>query len=64
MPNKTQDAVNWALQQVIINPWGFEVQVSVDTPGLLVDKVREYFNTNNIPYETFSFDDLLPYLTN
>lgn len=50
MPIETKQAVDWALQQV--ENYNYE----------LVDKVREYFNDNNIEYTTFSFDDLTPYL--
>ena len=28
----------------------------------LVDKVRKYFNENNISYGNFSFDDVKPYI--
>jgi hypothetical protein len=28
----------------------------------IVDGIREYFNKNNIEYDTFSFEDLKPYL--
>jgi hypothetical protein len=49
MPNETKDAVLWALSQ--------------GEHGL-VDKVREYFNNNEIEYETFTFDDLIPFLPN
>lgn len=61
MPNETINAVNWALQQNVEGPYG-PYQVTVDTPSELVDKVREYFNTNNIQYSTFSYNDLKPYL--
>ena len=47
MPNETKDAVMWALSQGDHD---------------LVDRVREYFNDNGIEYETFSFDDLVPFL--
>jgi len=64
MPNETQDAVNWALQQQYeIEPGRF-IPVSLDMPFTVVDKVREYFNANNIEYSSFSFDDLKPYLSN
>ena len=28
----------------------------------IVDGIREYFNENNIEYDTFSFEDVKPYL--
>jgi hypothetical protein len=59
MPNETQQAVDWALQQTVVYPWG-EVDVTKDTASELVNKVREYFNENNIEYSTFSYLDLLP----
>lgn len=61
MPIETQDAVNWALGQVVVID-DIEVPVTKDTTHELVDKVREYFNTHGISYETFSYDDLVPYL--
>lgn len=61
MPNETQKAVDWALQQTVdVN--GVEYEVSGNTPALLVMKVREYFNENNIKYETYSYSDLKDYL--
>lgn len=58
MPIETQIAVNWALQQMDLqgNP------ITKDSPQQLVDKVRDYFNANNVTYSTFSYDDLVPYL--
>ena len=52
MPIETQDAINWALQEM---PEGHEFYE-------IVDKVREYFNVNSIVYNTFSYDDLRPFL--
>ncbi len=52
MPKETPQAVEWAMNQM----------QDTDT-HTLVDKVREYFNDNNIVYDTFSYDDLAPYLT-
>jgi len=64
MPEETQQAIEWALQQ--------EYEIESDLvkvsevfeymPFTVVDKVREYFNENNIEYSTFSYDDLIPYL--
>lgn len=31
-------------------------------PNFIVDKVREYFNDNDIPYADFCYEDLIPYL--
>lgn len=62
MPIETQDAVNWALQQQYEIENGYFVNVSADMPFTVVDKVREYFNTNGVQYSTFSFEDLEPYL--
>ena len=61
MPNEILNAVEWALQQSIAYN-DITVQITKDMPMELVDKVREYFNVNNIPYSTFSYDDLVPYL--
>lgn len=62
MPIETQDAVNWAFQQQYEVEPGLNVHVSIDMPFTVVDKVREYFNTNGIVYSTFSYYDLKPYL--
>lgn len=62
MPKETQDAINWALQQKITNAEEEDFPITAEMPGELVDKVREYFNTQNIEYQTFSYADLLPYL--
>lgn len=64
MPLETQEAVNWALQQTITTDWGETYPVTKESYGDLVEKVREYFNTNKIEYTTFSYDDLQPYLSN
>ena len=53
-----QLAIEWALKQEIAP----DIPVSANNHHCLVDKVREYFNVNEIPYETFSYDDLIPYL--
>lgn len=50
MPIETNDAITWALLQLPENEHE------------LVDKVREYFNTNVVVYLTFSYNDLVPYL--
>lgn len=62
MPIETQEAVNWALQQTFDDGFGNQIQVTKEMPSVVVDKVREYFNQNNIEYSTFSFDDLIPFL--
>lgn len=59
MPIETINAVEWALQQTFTNSNGDICLVSKDTPQELTDKVREYFNTKSIPYDTFSFNDLI-----
>jgi hypothetical protein len=57
MPEQTKQAIEWALKQ------DFDGEpVTADFPMGLVAKVREYFNTNNIHYDSFSYDDLIPYL--
>lgn len=52
MPKETQAAVNWAIGQ------------GSEDPHDIVDRVREYFNDHGIGYDTFSYDDLVPYLEN
>ena len=47
-------AVQWALKQGAIKTEHQD----------LVDKVREYFNVNKIPYETFSYKDLISHIPN
>ena len=51
MPKETKQAIVWSLDQL----------ESVDN-HTLVDMVREYFNENNIEYDTFSYDDLVLHL--
>lgn len=63
MPNETIEAVNWALQQTYIDQFGNQKPITKEAAQQFVDKVREYFNTNNIVYETFSYDDLIPFLS-
>jgi len=61
MPEETNQALGWAMhQQYEIE--GVFIPVSKDIPFSVVDKVREYFNANNIKYESFSYDDLIPYI--
>jgi hypothetical protein len=62
MPLETQLAIDWALQQNTAIDNDIVVQVTKDTPHFLVDKVREYFNTNDIEYSAFSYEDLIPFL--
>lgn len=60
MPSETQQAIDWALKQTISIPSdGIKYSVTKNTPNDLVNKVREYFNTNNISYTTFSYEDLV-----
>lgn len=61
MPNETQEAVNWAITYSYTDEYGMERKASEEN-WLLVDKVREYFNTHNIEYGNFSYDDLVPYI--
>ncbi|QHT60668.1 hypothetical protein GXP70_12435 [Paenibacillus lycopersici] len=58
MPAETAEAVAWALQQSIVVD-GDAYPVKKDTCQMLVDKVSEYFNANNIEYGSFSFADLM-----
>ena len=62
MPIETKDAVNWALKQTYDDGFGNQVPVTKDTPQALVDHVRQYFNDNGIAYNTFNYDDLIPFL--
>ncbi len=55
---KWVDAISWALTQT--NELG--EKITVEMHHSLVDKVREYFNVNDIEYDTFSYEDLIPYL--
>ena len=58
MPEQTKQAIEWALKQ------DFDGEpVTADFPMGLVAKVREFFNANNIPYDSFSYADLEPYLS-
>lgn len=62
MPIETSQALLWALTQPYVDFDGNVNPVTKITIQPLVDKVREYFNTNKITYTTFSYDDLKPYL--
>lgn len=64
MPSKEdfQNAVNYALKQTFTNDFDEVFSITKDTPPQLVDSVREYFNTNNIAYSSFSYEDLKSYL--
>jgi len=61
MPIETQEAVNFAIQYEYVDEFGILHKASEEN-YLLVDKVRAYFNTHEIEYSTFSYDDLVPYL--
>ena len=56
--NEMNEAVAWALQQQYEIEQGVFMPVSIEHPFTVVDKVREYLNTNSIVYDTFSFADL------
>ena len=60
MPKETREALRWALEQVVTDEFGNIYPVA--TPREIVDKVREYFNEHFIEYDTFSYDDLIPFL--
>lgn len=62
MPVETKQAVEWALSQTVVYSNGEEIEVTKHTKTELVDMVREYFNSHNIEYSTFSYDDLIPYI--
>lgn len=62
-----QNAVNWAINQEEYDDLEETIRKVKDESGnvdrsLLVIKVREYFNENNIEYDTFSYQDLEPIL--
>lgn len=61
MPEQTRHAIEEAIQQTIETERG-SIPISLDMPHVIVDRVREYFNTNNIDYNTFSYDDLVPFM--
>lgn len=65
MPNETQEAVKWALEQCFTEE-GHTFCVKGDNgevnKHMLVDYVRKYFNDKEIDYSTFSYSDLKPYL--
>lgn len=62
MPRETSQAIEWALQQQYKDILGDMLPVTKTDPMGLSTKVREYFNSNNITYATFSYEDLKPYL--
>ena len=53
-----EDAVEWALTQKNDD----DCLITAKQSHFIVEKVREYFNNNNIAYDSFSYDDLIPYL--
>ena len=55
-----KDAIGWSLAQK--DEEGNNI--TPEDGHLLVEKVREYLNENEIEYDTFSFEDLEPYLLN
>jgi len=55
MPDETKQAVEWALAQLQLNE-------EIVTHHNLVHKVRDFFNTNEVEYDEFSYQDLVPYL--
>lgn len=57
MPEQTLQAIEWALTQ----SYDGEIVTKTNTMGI-VCLVREYFNNKSIAYDTFSYDDLIPYL--
>jgi len=62
MPNETQQAINWALTQSSTDEFGQNQIVTKATLHWLVHYVREFFNIHNIPYSSFSYDDLVPFI--
>lgn len=61
--NEMRDAIAWAVQQTFLDDMGNHIKISKNTSQQLVDAVRSYFNQNNIQYNSFSYDDLLPFLS-
>jgi hypothetical protein len=51
MPNETAQAVAAALEQ------------GAPEPSEIVDKVREWFNTNGVEYSTFDYGMLIPFMS-
>lgn len=62
MPVEISNAIDWAIGHEIEYGQGERVVVSKETMHALVDKVREFFNINNIGYSEFSYKDLKPYI--
>lgn len=63
MPERTQEAVDWALQQrVVSEEYGVNFPVTKETEIWIVNYTREYFNENNIEYSTFDWYDVEPYV--
>jgi len=56
MPKETKEALEWAFNQT--DEFGNKID---EDYYLLVDMVRKYFNEHDIGYDTFSYDDLIPY---
>ena len=60
MEKHFREAVNWAKDQYIVS-LGIKIYATEES-FVMVDKVREYFNENNIEYESFDFNTLKPFL--
>jgi hypothetical protein len=58
-----KQALEWALKQTVVTSEGDHIPLNENrVPHFIVEKVREYFNQHNIEYNTFSYDDLAPFL--
>jgi len=55
-----REAIDWAKDQCI-DSMGVEI-CATEEKFVMVDKVREYFNDNNIEYGRFDFNTLRPFL--
>lgn len=61
--DKIKQAVEWAVAQEYETEEGVFVP-TISEPFMVVDKVREFLNENSIEYNSFSYDDIIPYLPN
>lgn len=61
MPKETKRAIEWALKQTYTNFLGEEIEITKDDRQELVDKVREYFNSHDIKYDNFNYQDVKEY---
>lgn len=60
MPAETKEAIIWAEQQTWTDFGGTIHDITFNDAQPLVDKVCEYFDTNEVKYPQFNYDIIRP----